>query len=60
MIDRLRDEPVLVTTLVAAVIALLVAFNVPVSDEQSAAIIGVIIAVSALVARSKVVPSRRL
>lgn len=56
IIDRIRREPVLVSTLVGAILALLVAFGVDISDEQKTAIIGVIVAVSALVARQQVTP----
>ena len=56
--DRIKDEPVLVSTLVGAVLALLVAFGVDISEEQKAAVIGVIAAVTALVARHNVTPVR--
>jgi hypothetical protein len=53
-------EPVMVTNLVAALMALLVAFNVPLTDDQRQAVmqlVGAIVAIylgSALVARSRV------
>lgn len=56
LIERIKAEPVLVTTLVGAILSLLVAFNVPVTDAQAAAIIGVIVAVLAIFTRSKVSP----
>lgn len=56
IIERIKAEPVLVTTLVASLLSLLVAFGVPLSDEQSAAIIAAIVAISALVVRGKVSP----
>ncbi len=54
--ERISNEPVLVTTLIGAVIALLVAFGLNVTDDQKVAIIGVVAAVLALFARSKVTP----
>lgn len=56
MLDRIRNEPVLVTAFLAQVIGLLVAFGVDVSDAQKAAVIGVASAVLAFVARSRVTP----
>jgi hypothetical protein len=56
IIARIKAEPVLVTTFVGAVLTLLVAFGVPVSDELAGAIIGVIVSVLAIFARSKVTP----
>ena len=52
-------EPVLVTQLVAAVLALLVAFGIPVTDEQRQAIlqvVGIVVSIflgGAVVARSR-------
>jgi hypothetical protein len=57
IIARIQDEPVVVTTLVGAVISLLVVFGVPISDDQKTAIVGVIVAVLALFARSQVTPA---
>ena len=56
IIDRLRNEPVLVTTFVGAVLNLLIVFGVPIDDEQKLAIIVVLNAVLAVFARSKVTP----
>ena len=56
MLDRLRNEPVLVTTLVGALLVLLVQFGVPLSDGQADAITALVIAVLAVFARSKVSP----
>ncbi len=53
---RIEYEPVLASTLVGAVISLLIVFDVPISDDQKAAIIAVVVAVLALFARSKVSP----
>ena len=57
ILDRLRDEPVLVTTFVGALLSLLVVFGVPISDDQKLAIVGLITALLALFARSKVTPA---
>lgn len=57
MLDRLRDEPVLLTTVVGAVLVLLVQFGVPISDGQADAVTAVLVAVLAVFARSKVSPA---
>lgn len=54
--NRIANEPVLVTTLVGALISLLVVFGVPITDEQKVAVIGLLTAVLALFARSQVTP----
>lgn len=55
-----KTEPAVVTGVVSAVLALLVAFNVPLSEDQGQAILGATVAVLALVqglvVRSQVVP----
>lgn len=56
MLNRIRREPVLVTALVAAILQLLVAFGLNLSTEQNIAVMGVVGAVLAFVARSKVSP----
>ncbi|HET7736137.1 MAG TPA: hypothetical protein VFK52_09205 [Nocardioidaceae bacterium] len=56
MLDRLTREPVLVTTLVGAVLVLLIQFGVPISDGQADAVTAVVVAFLAFVARSKVSP----
>lgn len=62
--ERLQNNPVLVmvTGFVAAAVALLVAFGVDVTAEQSAAISGFVVAVYvvAVYVRSKVTPNRKL
>ena len=45
-----RTQPALITSTVAAVLVLLVAFGVPVSDDQKAAVLGITGAVLALLA----------
>ena len=54
---RIQNEPVLVTTLVGAVIGLAVVFGVPITDDQKTAIVLVVTAVLALFARSQVSPA---
>lgn len=59
MRQAMRLEPVLITQLIAAVLALAVAFGVPVTDDQRRAIlevVGIVVALflgGAVVARSK-------
>jgi hypothetical protein len=56
MLDKIRNEPVLITGLVQAALALVVAFGLDVSQEQIGAILAVTAAVLALVARARVTP----
>lgn len=56
MLDRIKQEPTLVTTLVGAAIVLLVQVGVPISDELANAITGLVVAALALFLRSKVTP----
>jgi hypothetical protein len=58
VLEKIRREPALVAGLVQAVLALLVAFGVPLSDVQVGAILAVSAAVLAFVVRSKVTPTR--
>lgn len=60
MPDWISHEPIVWTTLVGAVIALLVAFGVPISAEQKTAVITLVSAALAIYARSKVVPSAKI
>lgn len=57
MLNRIKAEPVLVSSLVFAVLGLLLAFGVDLSEKQVAAIMGVVGAVLAIVTRSKVTPA---
>lgn len=59
ILDRVRNEPVLVTGLLTAVLALLAAFGLSLSDEQVGAILAVTASVLAFVVRSKVTPVRK-
>lgn len=56
ILARIQNEPVLLTTLVGAVISLLVVFGVPITEEQKTAIVLVVTALCALFARSQVSP----
>lgn len=56
MLDRIRNEPVLVTNLVSAVVLLVTAFGLDLSSDQVAAVGAVCVAVMAVVARTKVTP----
>ena len=58
IIERLLNNPVLVSTFVGAVLVLLVQAKVPISDGLANAISGVIVAGFAIFARSQVVPLR--
>jgi hypothetical protein len=58
MLEAIRREPALVAGVVQAVLALLVAFSVPLTQEQVAAILGVSAAVLAIVVRAKVTPTK--
>lgn len=59
MLERIKDEPVLVVALVEAVLALVVAFGLDLTTEQTAGILLVTGAVLAFVARQRVVPQHR-
>ena len=56
IIERVRNEPVLVYTVIGAGLVLLTEFGINVTDSQQAAIIAFVVALMALVARSKVSP----
>lgn len=59
LIERIRNEPVLVYTVIGAGLVLLTEFGINVTDSQQAAIIGFVVALMALVARSKVTPTTK-
>jgi hypothetical protein len=56
MVEKIRNEPVLATALIQALLILAVSFGLDLSDAQQAAILGLSAAVLAVVARSKVTP----
>ena len=57
---KIKNEPVLVSTLVGAVVSLLVAFGVDISADQKTAVIGCVAAALALFARSQVTPNDKV
>lgn len=59
MLERIKDEPALVAAVVQAVLALVVAFGLPLTDEQVGAILALSAAVLGLFVRAKVVPQHR-
>lgn len=56
ILDKIRNEPVVISTLVSALLVLLVQFKVPISDGQANAISVAVVAALALFARSQVTP----
>lgn len=62
LFDRLLNEPVLVSKFFESLVAVFVAFNLPITDEQRNAILGLVAASIALAAvvRRKVTPVRKL
>jgi hypothetical protein len=54
--SRVRSEPALVAGFLQALLALLLAFGVPLTDVQVAAILGLSAALLAFVVRSRVTP----
>lgn len=57
IIERLRSEPALVAGVLQALLALLLAFGVPLTDEQVGAILALSAAVLAVVVRQRVTPT---
>ena len=57
MIDRIRSEPALVAGVAQAVLGLLLAFGVDLTQEQIGSVLAVTAAVLALVVRAKVTPA---
>lgn len=60
ILEKVRNNPVLVTGFVSALITLLAAFGLNLSAEQVAAIGAFVTAALAFVARAKVTPVRKL
>lgn len=58
ILERVKNEPALLIGLVAAVISLVLAFGVSLTDEQVGGIMAVVVAVLAVVTRSQVTPTR--
>jgi hypothetical protein len=57
VLDTIKREPALVAGVVQALLAVLVAFGVPLSDVQVAAVLGLSAAVLAVVVRQRVTPT---
>jgi len=55
--DKIKAEPAVVVSLVAALLSLAAAFNLPLTQEQTAAVMAVVTILAGLVTRSKVTPS---
>lgn len=60
MLTRIDREPVLITALVQAIVALIVAFGVPLTQVQAATIMGVTAAILAIVCRGQVTPAHEV
>lgn len=54
--DKLKLEPAVIVSLVAAVIALVVSFGIDLSAEQTGAIMAVVVILAGLYTRSQVTP----
>jgi hypothetical protein len=59
LFERVRNEPVLVTGFVQAVLGLLLAFGLDLTNEQVGAVLALTAAVLAFVARKRVTPTAR-
>lgn len=57
MLEKIKNEPALVSGFIAAAISLAVAFGFDLSQEQVGAIMALVVAVLAFVTRSQVSPS---
>lgn len=58
--DIIKNEPVLITGLATAVIALLLAFGFQLSEKQIGAIMGVLAIILAILARKLVTPNSKV
>ena len=54
---KLKTEPAIIISLAAALLALAAAFGLPLTQEQTAAVMAVVTILAGLVTRSKVTPS---
>lgn len=59
ILERIKNEPAVASTLVGAVVVLLVQAGVPISDGLANALTGLTVAVVALFVRSQVTPTRK-
>jgi ascorbate-specific PTS system EIIC-type component UlaA len=57
LFERVRREPAVVVGLVTAVLLLLTEFGVNITSGQQAAIVGVVIAIGAIIVRQSVTPN---
>lgn len=57
IVRKIREEPALLVGFVSAVLILLTAFGVPLTEGQQGAIIGVVIAIGAIIVRQSVTPN---
>lgn len=60
MMDRLKNEPVMVLGVIQALVALVTAFGLQLSGDQVATITALSAAVLSLIARTQVTPTRKL
>ena len=60
LIERIKNEPVLLTALASAVLDLVIVFGFTISPEQKVAVIAVLTTALALFARSQVMPMRKI
>lgn len=59
LIERVKDEPALVSGLVQALLGLLLTFGLPLTDEQVGAVMVLTAALLAFIVRAKVMPARK-
>lgn len=57
MLEQIKREPALIYGLVSAVIALILAFGVDLSNEQVGTIMAVVVAIMAIITRASVTPN---
>lgn len=60
IIERIKNEPALVTTTVAALLGLLSAFGLDLTDEQTAAITTIATLAAGILTRQQVTPTRKV
>ncbi len=60
LLERIKNEPAVISGIVAAALALLLAFGADLSTEQIGSIMAVVAAVLALLVRSQVTPTNKL
>lgn len=58
--DLIKNEPVLISGLIQAIIGVLLAFGVSVSDEQTGSIMAITAVILAILARLFVTPTNKL